>query len=211
MPAPPPRWTRLEHDERRQQILAVARRLYSERHYGAVSTSEIARAAGVARGLLHHYFGSKRELYLEVVRSMVRLPRDLFPERVAGRDSEEALTEAVDRYLDAVRRNRGTWLATLGAQGFGRDSEVEEILEEARERAADSVIAMLRPGDPARAPQELRALVRAYAGFVEGASLEWLQHGRLTREQVRELLIQGLLGLHDDVLPRVEQAAKAAA
>ena len=42
-----PRWQRLEHDERRGQILACARRLFSERNYAAVSTSEIAREAGV--------------------------------------------------------------------------------------------------------------------------------------------------------------------
>jgi AcrR family transcriptional regulator len=57
----------LEHDERRAQILACARRLFSERHYDAVPTEEIAREAGVARGLLHHYFGTKRELFLSVV------------------------------------------------------------------------------------------------------------------------------------------------
>ncbi|MGA2927292.1 MAG: helix-turn-helix domain-containing protein, partial [Solirubrobacteraceae bacterium] len=66
MSAPrPARWQRLEHDQRRSQILACARELFSQRTFTAVSMSEIARDAGVARGLLHHYFGSKRELYLE--------------------------------------------------------------------------------------------------------------------------------------------------
>ena len=57
-PSSAPRWQRLEHDERRQQILACARKLFSERNYAAVSTSDIAREAGVARGsaapLLRH-------------------------------------------------------------------------------------------------------------------------------------------------------------
>ena len=69
-----PRWTRLEHDERRGQILAAAATLFAERHYASVSTKDIADAAGVARGLLHHYFGSKRDLYLEVAREMLRVP-----------------------------------------------------------------------------------------------------------------------------------------
>lgn len=70
--APAPRWQRLTHDERRAQILDCARRLFSERQYDAVSTIEVAREAGVTRGLLHHYFGTKRELYLEVVRTLLR-------------------------------------------------------------------------------------------------------------------------------------------
>src|SRR5581483_7319796 len=74
VPADSPRWRRLEPDARREQILDCAVRLFGERPYAAVSTSEIAREAGVARGLLNHYFGTKRDLYLEVVRAMVALP-----------------------------------------------------------------------------------------------------------------------------------------
>jgi AcrR family transcriptional regulator len=204
-----PRWTRLEHDERRAQILACARRLFSERHYGAVSLEEIAREAGVARGLLHHYFGAKRGLYVEVVRSMVTPPSDLFDsDATAGADRDEVLAEAVDRYLDAVRSNRETWLATVGAQGFGRDAEVEAVLEEAREDTAERVIALVRPSG-GRPTRELRALIRAYAGFAEAATVEWLLRRRLTREQAHELLLGSLTALVDQVLPRVEAARPA--
>ncbi len=115
--APGPRWQRLEHDERRAQILACARRLFSERSYAAVSTSEIASEAGVARGLLHHYFGTKRELYLEVVRTLVRMPSNPVPLQSPGRDlavdhrgERRALADdarAQPRHL--ARRDRGCW------------------------------------------------------------------------------------------------------
>ena len=59
---------RLEPDARREQILSVAVRLFGERGYAAVSTGDVAAGAGVARGLVNHYFGTKKELYLEVVR-----------------------------------------------------------------------------------------------------------------------------------------------
>jgi AcrR family transcriptional regulator len=199
-----PRWNRLQHDERRAQILTCARRLFSERHYGAVSSEEIAREAGVARGLLHHYFGTKRDLYLEVVRSMLRLPDDLFA-NIDG-DRQAVLSEAVDRWLDMVERNRGTWMATVGAHGFGRDAELEVILDEARDRIADRVIALVRAGDPADASPELRAVIRAYAGFAEALSLEWIERGTLTRAQVHDLLLHALLNLVNDVLARVAWA-----
>ena len=98
-------------------------------------------------------------------------------------------------------------LAAHGAQGFGRDPEVEEIFDEARERTADQVIEILRPGErPGDAPRELRAAVRAYAGFVESATFDWLRGGPLTRAQLRELLIGGLLALDREVVPRVMEA-----
>jgi AcrR family transcriptional regulator len=200
-----PRYTRLETSERRRQILSAARRLFSDRHYGAVSTADIAAEAGVTRGLVHHYFGGKRELYLEVVRALLELPRGVFAEEIAGSDPATSLGVAVDRWLDVSERSHGVLLAAHGAQGFGRDAEVEEIFDRARERTADAVIAILRPGTPvSEAPVELRAAVRAYAGFVEAATFDWLRGGPLNREQLRELLVGGLLALDRDVIPQVE-------
>jgi AcrR family transcriptional regulator len=204
--SPAPRWQRLDHDERRQQILACARRLFSERNYSSVSTSEIARDAGVARGLLHHYFGTKRDLYLEVVRTVMRMPSNPVPLQSPGRGIELVIAESVDRWLEMLERNRGTWLAAIGARGLGRDPEVEEILEDAREQAADRLIEALQTYEAAQAPPQLRAAVRAYGGFAEAASVEWLERGRLTREQARVLLVQGFLSIVRDVLPIVEQS-----
>ena len=206
----PPRFTRLESDERRAQILICARRLFSAHHPGEVSLARVASEAGVTRGLLHHYFGTKRGLYLEVVRSMVTPPAALLAmEQIPEGDRDAVLHHAVDLFLDAVRANRETWLATVGAQGFGRDSEVEAVLEEAREATAMRVIALVRPGE--RPSAALRAAVRAYAGFAEAASLDWLQRGRLTRAQVHGLLFGSLVALVDDVVPEIESAGAVAA
>ena len=209
VPSPAPRWHRLEHDERRRQILACARRLFSERNYDSVSTSEIALEAGVARGLLHHYFGTKRELYLEVVRTVMRMPANPVPQQASGPGIEIVIEDSVARWLELLERNRGTWLAAIGAQGLGRDPEVEAILDDAREQAADRLIEALRPRQGAHAPAELRALIRAYSGFAEAASIEWLERGRLSRPQIQVLLVEGFLSIVRDVLPAVERAARS--
>jgi AcrR family transcriptional regulator len=192
-----PRWQRLEHDERRRQILVVARRLFSERSYATVSTSDIAREAGVARGLLHHYFGTKRELYLEVVRTLVRMPSNPVPLQCEG-GLEHVIGDSVDRWLELLERNRGTWLAAVGARGLGRDAEVEAILDEAREQAVSRLVEAVSPSGGS---DLLRAVIRAYSGLAEAASLEWLHRGRLTREQVQALLVGSFLALVRDVLP----------
>jgi AcrR family transcriptional regulator len=200
-----PRWQRLEHDERRRQILDCARRLFSERNYAAVSTSDIAREAGVARGLLHHYFGTKRDLYLEVVRALVRMPSNPVPLQSPGRGLEVVISESVDRWLQMLERNRGMWLAAIGGGGLGRDPEVEAILDAAREQAADRLIEALGTSEASGAPPELRAAIRAYSGFAEAASVEWLERARLSREQAHTLLVQGFLSIVQDVLPAVER------
>ena len=70
-----PARSRLEPDARRRQIIDAVRPLYLERPFNDVSTAELAAAAGVARGLINHYFGSKRDLFIEVMRSSIRMPR----------------------------------------------------------------------------------------------------------------------------------------
>jgi AcrR family transcriptional regulator len=199
-----PRWTRLERDERREQILDCARVLFSERNYPAVSMGEIADSAGVARGLLHHYFGTKRDLYLEVVREMVRIPPPV-AEDAGGRPVEEVVAEGVERWLTMVKRNRGTWLAAIGAEGFGRDPELERVLDDAREAVAERVIELLGPAVGGTATDELRATIRAFGGMAEAATREWLESGRLTRGQVHVLLTDTLLAMVHDVLPRLER------
>jgi AcrR family transcriptional regulator len=207
--APAPRWQRLDHDERRRQILACARRLFSERSYDAVSTTDIATEAGVARGLLHHYFGTKRDLYLEVVRELMRMPSNPVPLQAPGRGLEHIIEESVHRWLTMLERNRGTWLAANAARGLGaRDPELEAILEEAREQAADRLIEALQTYEANTAPPALRALIRSYSGFAEAASIEWLARERISRAQLHTMLTKTFLNLVSDVLPAIQETRR---
>jgi DNA-binding transcriptional regulator YbjK len=202
-PRRPPRWERRGPDRRRAEILDAARRLFSERSYAAVSTTEIAREAGVARGLLNHYFGTKRDLYLEVVRGMMRMPANPVPLQEGGPGIEVVINQSVDRWLTMLERNRGTWLAAIGGRGLGNDPELESVLEEAREQAADRLIEALQRYEAASAPRELRAAIRSYSGFAEAASVQWLEYRRLNREQIQTLLVQTFLSIVNDVLRAV--------
>jgi AcrR family transcriptional regulator len=199
-----PRWRRLEPDERREQILTCATRLFGERPYAAVSTTELAAQAGVARGLINHYFGTKRDLYLEVVHRMVTIPR-FAVEQLPDGPLEDRVAAAVDWFLDGVARNSTAWLAATGE--VGGDPEVERILAEADETAADRVLEATGLG-AAAAHRELRAMVRSYGGMVRAAAREWLVRKDLTREQVQILLSTTLLALIREAAPRLRKDQK---
>ena len=55
-----PKFSRLDPEQRREQILDAANALFAERGYDEVSVEDIASSAGVARGLVHHYFGGRK-------------------------------------------------------------------------------------------------------------------------------------------------------
>lgn len=194
------RTRRLEPDERREQILACAVRLFGERPYPLASTTELANEAGVTRGLIHHYFGTKRGLYLEVVRAMVMVP-DLFDEVPVSGPLEMRVERSVDWFLDSVGSHGKTFVAVTGAEGVAGDPEIEGILAEADDIAARKVLAIVGVGSSATANSRERAMIRAYGSLVKGAVREWVRDGTLTREDVRTLLIHSLVTIVRDVLP----------
>jgi AcrR family transcriptional regulator len=55
-------------DERRQAILSCAVRLFATRGLAATKVADIAAEVGMAQGLLYHYFRSKEEMFVEIVR-----------------------------------------------------------------------------------------------------------------------------------------------
>jgi AcrR family transcriptional regulator len=54
------------------RLLSAARRLWGERGYAAVSTPEIAEAAGVTRGAMYHQYANKTEFFLAVLEAVER-------------------------------------------------------------------------------------------------------------------------------------------
>jgi AcrR family transcriptional regulator len=190
---------RLEPDARREQILDCAVRLFGERPYAAVSTTDIAREAGVARGLLNHYFGTKRDLYLAVVRAMVVLPELDDVEAVTG-PLKKRVQRSVDWFLDTVSAHAKTFVAVTGAEGVGDDPEIERILAQADDAAARKVLETV--GLSADVPEH-RAVIRAYGGLVKAAVREWIRGETLTRVQVQLLLSQALITIVRDVLPEM--------
>lgn len=67
----------------REAILTAARATFAERGFDAASIRSIATAAGVDPALVHHYFGSKEELFRATVSIPVD-PAELVPRVLAG-------------------------------------------------------------------------------------------------------------------------------
>jgi hypothetical protein len=115
--------------------------------------------------------------------------------------------DSVALWMDVVETNQEAWLAAIGAGETGRDRAMHDILNESRERTASQVITVLGL-DEKRTP-EVRAVVRGFGGFAEQITREWLQRGRLTKEQARVLLVGALPGMIERLLPDVVAARGA--
>jgi hypothetical protein len=74
--------------------------------------------------------------------------------------------------------------------------EVRELVEGVRDRTADRLLAGIAPGG--RPEPALRAAVRGWVWFIDGAVLDWLEHGDIDCAQLHGLLIGPLLGAVTD-------------
>lgn len=61
---------RLQVSERRKRIIAIATELFSSYAYDNIAIDDIARQAGMSKGLLYHYFPTKHDLYLDMLRQV---------------------------------------------------------------------------------------------------------------------------------------------
>jgi AcrR family transcriptional regulator len=180
---------RLDVEERRRQLVALGIAMFSERTYDEVSIDELAATAGISKGLLYHYFPTKRDFYVETVREAARqlLERTATPE---GMDPLHRLSAGLDAYIDYVARHGKPYHALLRS-GVGSDAEVTKIVDATR----DAFCARLVEGAPDDARKPLvRVALRGWVGFVESATLEWLdQKKKLDRVALREVFMKVLV------------------
>ena len=195
--------TRLPPDERREQILQVAAASFRGADYSAVGLDAIAEAAGVTRGLLHHYFGSKRGLYLAVVERAARIPSAtvLVPADATG-DLHTVLDRSVRRWMSLIRDVGGLWTGVDASGGIAH-SDVDEIIVRARDELVERMIDEL-PFPPDLDRDLLRSALRAYAGFARVATEEWLVRRTLGRDETHAMLTAALVALVDSVVPAME-------
>jgi AcrR family transcriptional regulator len=181
--------SRLTLDARREQLVRLGTEIFAERPFDEISIEDIAAAAGISKGLLYHYFPSKRDFYVEVVRQA-----STQMERMTATDPAlpppARIEQGVERYLDyVVGHARG--YATVLRAGIGADPEVLALVEAVRGRMAERLVSAVMQGE--EPPAVLRLAARGWVGFAEAAALDWLEQGGLERERVRDLLVRTLL------------------
>jgi AcrR family transcriptional regulator len=192
--------TRLAPAARRAAILDTARRLFAERGYEAVSASEVAREAGVTLGLLDHYFGSKRGLFMELVACLG--PQTLEVIRVDTSKPVHVRTRSfANSWLDWVDVNREIWLATAGLDDNLTDPQMRAAVEEIRERVIDCLIADY-PATLSDRP-DIRLMLRSFLAFDRAVLRGWLR-GEASRAEAERLLAQTLHTLVTKVAPKLD-------
>jgi len=175
---------RLTVEERREQLLELGLRLFGSKPYDEISIEEIAQLAGMSKGLLYHYFPSKRDFYVACLRAAsAQLRRLMRPD--PGLPAGEQVRSSLSVYLDHVQANLPKIQAFVQG-GIGSDPEVLEVTEGTRRAVWEFMLAGLRATDDERL---LRFAVRSWVRFVEAIALDWAESGGVAKEAVIDVCV----------------------
>jgi AcrR family transcriptional regulator len=177
-------------------MLVVARALFAERGYAAVTMDDVAAAAGITKPLLYNYFGNKEGLYLGCMAPAGdALIATVIAAVAATSNSADALEAGLTAFFAFLAQDRAAWRVlfdeTLPASG-----ELARMVGVYRERLADLVGATLLEQLPTnrrqRASTEVQALSSAVLGAAEALGRWWLRTDAISAEDAAAMLITTL-------------------
>ncbi len=174
----------------RRKLLDAAVAHFSARHFDDVATGDITESAGVAQGLLFHYFGNKRGIYLEALGDAAnKLNAAATPPPGDGSPGERfrQMLRAHLAYFSG--HDRLALRLILG--GNGGDHEAWEIFDQSRWRTVEWTCQLLGL-DFGR--QAVRLMLRSCAGALDEATTYWLKNDRpFDPDAMVEVVVQLLI------------------
>jgi len=175
---------RLPVDRRREQLIALGLDLFSTRGYEEVSAEEIAERGGISRGLLYHYFPTKRDFFVAVAKA-ASLQVAALTQPDPALPAEAGVRQAIGRFLSYAETHPHGFLATYRGSVAG-DAEVRAVVEEAWRRHEERILLLLAPGvEPSPL---LRMAVRGWLAFAREVTAVWLESRLAPGERIIDLL-----------------------
>ncbi|MGV8874499.1 MAG: TetR/AcrR family transcriptional regulator [Rhodococcus sp. (in: high G+C Gram-positive bacteria)] len=181
--------TRLSPQQRRAQLIELGTEMLADRPLEQISVEDIADQAGVSRGLLFHYFASKQDFHLEIVREA---SRSMIERTAPDPDLEpfDVLRDSIANYVDYVSEKRDTFISLLRGTASG-DPQMREVFEQTRTTMADRTLVQLAGLDVDVTPT-VDLAVRGWIAFVEETTITWLRDPHINRDELIDLNVNAL-------------------
>ena len=192
----PPARTRLLPAARRAQLLDLGAQLFATRSVEEISIDVLAEEAGVSRGLLYHYFGSKQDFRLAVIRHAVE---DLVAKTAPPAEGEplERLLVSLGVYVDYLLANLTLYRSLVRAAAGGTD-EIRALYDEGRSALTDRIFGEDAEEQILKDTPQSRLVVRGWSAMTEEMVLTWAADPSvMSRDQLVAVLALSLPGLVD--------------
>lgn len=165
--------TRMPREQRREQVMTVARTVFVERGYHAAGMDEIAEAAGVSKPVLYQHFPSKLELYLALLdRGIADLLHSADTALRSTSDNKERVRATMLAYFAFVE-DQGSAYRLVFESDVMNESAVRERVDRAHEAIA-AKIADVISSDTGLSNDQAMLLGSGLQGLAQVAATRWL-------------------------------------
>jgi AcrR family transcriptional regulator len=159
---------RMRAPERRAQLLDVARRVFGNSGFHAVSMETVAKEAGVTKPILYDHFPSKKDLYLALIDADLAVLHDKVKEALDSPiGNRERIRASFQAYFDFVDEHaagfRLLMQETVGAEDEFRD-RVGAVRDRILREVADLIV---RESQGKLDRQHAETVALALVGMVE--------------------------------------------
>ncbi len=163
-------------EKRRSQIVEIAIQTIATQGFSQASLAEIAKEAGISKGVISYHFDGKEELVEEILRSLLRKPAEFVKERVSrAATALEKLRAYIEANFDFMNQNRMGYVALVdlwGQRDGGRNSLNADVYEPSRHYLAHILEEGQRSGEMRALPvMPTASLVQ---GAIDGIMLQWV-------------------------------------
>jgi AcrR family transcriptional regulator len=180
---------RLNPEARRAQLIDLGVEMLATRRLDELSVELIAKAAGISRGLLFHYFPSKQHFHVEVARAAAaEMIRRTTPD--TSQTPVVALRGALTSFMDYVEENPDNYKSLVRGAASG-DAEMRAIFDGTRSTMAQRILDVLSEmGLDVSA--RMRLAIAGWVAYVEECVVRWIDTRTVSREQLLEMLTKSL-------------------
>jgi len=168
---------RVPSREKAEDILQAARRVLGRKGYAGATINEVAKEAGVSRGLLHYYFKSKEDMLARVIRETVEatasMAEDLFKQSRDARGLARNLVQAMRAFVESDPDFSSIFFESWGLTR--QSKRVDQDLRDLYHRFVEAVRSGLE--DAARRwvipfPADLQGLAMVITAILDGMSFQ---------------------------------------
>ncbi len=138
--------------EKPQRIVEAMRRSVASRGTAGSTFDHVAREAGVSRGLLHYYFGTKEQLLVEAVRRECAVRMEMLERQLSDAKTADDFIDLMARNLQETVSSDPDFvtlvfeLFTLSRRNSEIAVEYAQLLSRTREQVADMLAAAQEQG-----------------------------------------------------------------
>ena len=163
----------MPREQRREQVMAVARGVFVERGYHAAGMDEIAVAAGVSKPVLYQHFPSKLELYLALLdRGIEELLGAADAALASTSDNKERVRATMRAYFSFVA-DRDSAYRLVFESDVMNESAVRERVNRAHEAIAAKIADVIST-DTGLSNDQAMLLGSGLQGLAQVAATRWL-------------------------------------